>query len=126
VDKDIYSALRGPLPARPLALFKIRDYTKQVTVYHLAAVQYMSVVNQGYPSDVHGLVTVHLSDFTQEFTIVDIGMILSLAHLMPGTDRHWLMNNHIDPRTFPRSIESTHPRVEDGQGDVLIDTDVDV
>ena len=50
--------------------------------------------------DVHGLVTVELSDFTREFTIVDIRTILSLAHLILETDPHWLVNNRIDVRTF--------------------------
>jgi len=60
----------------------------------------MSVVNQGYPSDVHGLVIVQLSDFPLSFTIVDIGKILSLAHLIQETDNRWLVNNRIDLRTF--------------------------
>jgi len=49
-------------------------------------IQYMSVMNQGCPSDIHGLVTVQLSDFTREFKIGDIRMILSQAHLIPETD----------------------------------------
>jgi len=60
----------------------------------------MSVVNQGGPSDLHGLVTVQLSDFTRKFTIVDIRTILSLAHLILETDGCWLVNNPIDLRTF--------------------------
>ena len=92
--------LQGCLPARLLALFKIRDYTKKDTVHCLAAVQYMSVVNQGCSLDVHVLVTVQLSHFTLEFTIVDIGTILSLVLLLPDTDRRWLVNNRIDLRMF--------------------------
>ena len=92
--------LRGRLPARLLALFNIGDYTKHDTIPRLPAVQYISLVNQGGPSDVHGLVTVQLSDFTREFTIVDIGRILSLAHLIPERDRHWLVNNCTDLSTF--------------------------
>jgi len=57
-DKDIYGALQGRLLARLLALLKIRDYTKQDTVYRHAAILYISVVNQGCTSDVDGLVTV--------------------------------------------------------------------
>jgi len=99
-EEDMYGALRGHLLARLLALFKIRDHTKHDTVHRLADVHYMSVVNQGGPSDIHGLIPVQLSHFTQEFTIVDIGTILSLAHLIPELDRHWLVDNHIDLRTF--------------------------
>ena len=99
-DKDMYGGLQVRLPARLLALFKIRHYTKQDTVHCLPAVQSISGVNPGCPSDVHGLVTVQLSDFTWEFTIGDIGMILSLAHLIPETDRYWLVNNCVDLMTF--------------------------
>ena len=98
--KDMYSALRAHLPARLLALFKIRDYPKQDTVHRLATVQCMSVVNQGCPSDVRGLITFQQSDFARKLTIVDMGTILRLAHLIPETDLHWLVNNRIDRRTF--------------------------
>ena len=96
----MYSALRGRLPAKLLALFKIRDYTQQDAVYRLAGVQLMNVVNSGRPSDVHGLVTVYLRDDARELTIVDIGTILGLAHLILETDRRWLVNSRIDLRTF--------------------------
>ena len=70
----MYGALRRSLPARLIAVFKIRSgYMQQDTVYCLAGVQLMSLVDAGRPSDVHGLVTVHLSDVTPELTIVDIG-----------------------------------------------------
>ena len=60
----------------------------------------MNVVNSGRPSDVHGLVTVHLRDDARELTIVDIGTILGLAHLIPETNRLWVVNTLIDLRTF--------------------------
>jgi len=60
----------------------------------------MSVVYQRCPSDVDGLVTVQLRDFSQESTIVDIGTILSLADVIPETDGPGLVNNYIDIRTF--------------------------
>jgi len=96
----MYGTLRGCLPPRLLALFKIRDYTKQYTVQSRLAVQYMSIVNQGCPLDKDGLVTVALSDSSREFTIVDIGTIMSLAYLIPETDRRSLVNNPIDLRMF--------------------------
>ena len=52
--EQMYCALRGCLPAKLLALFKIRN-TDQDTVCCLAGVQLMGVVNSGRPSDVHGL-----------------------------------------------------------------------
>jgi len=61
----------------------------------------MSVVNSGRPSEVHGLVTVQLREDAREWTIVDIGTILVLAHLIPEkTDRRWIVNIRIDLRPF--------------------------
>jgi hypothetical protein len=98
--EQMYGALRGRLPAKLLALFKIRDYTQEGTVCRLAGVQLMTAVNSGRPSDVHGLVAVELRQDARELTIVDIGTILGLAHLIPETDRRWLVNSRIDLRTF--------------------------
>jgi len=97
----MYGALRGRLPARLIALFKIwSGNMQQDTVYRLAGVQFMSLVDSGRPSDIHGLVTVQLRDVTQELTIVNLGMIIGLAHLIPETERRWLVNSRIDLRTF--------------------------
>ena len=86
--ENMYCALRGHLPARLRALFKIQSgYVQQAMVYRFAGVQFMSLVDSGRPSDVHGLVTVQLRDVTRELTIVDIGTILGLAHLIPETKR---------------------------------------
>jgi len=91
----------GHLPARLIALFKIRSrYMQQDTVYRLAGVQFISLVDSGRPWDVHCLVTVQLRDVTPELTIVDIGTILGLAHLILETDRRWHVNSRIDLRTF--------------------------
>ena len=60
----------------------------------------LSPVNSGCVSDVHGLATVQQTEDAREFTIVDIGTILGLAHLIPEADRRWLVNNRIDLKTF--------------------------
>ena len=101
-NEHTYGALRGRLPARLIALFKIRSaYMQQDTVFCLAGVQFLSLVDSGRPSDTHGLVTVQLRDVTRELTmIVDIGTVLGLAHLIPEIDRRWLVNSRIDLRTF--------------------------
>lgn len=99
-DEEMYGALRGRLPAKLLALFKIRNPTCDGTVRRLASVQMLSPVNSGRVSDVHGLVTVQQREDAREFTIVDVGTILGLAHLIPEADRRWLVNNRIDLRTF--------------------------
>jgi len=99
-DEEMYGALRGRLPAKLVALFKIRNYTCDSSVRRLASVQMLSPVNCGRPSDVHGLVTVQQREDAREFTIVDVGTILGLAHLIPEADRSWLVNNRMDLRTF--------------------------
>jgi len=82
-----------------MALFKIRDCS-QDNVRRLAGVQMLSPVNSGRPSDILSLVTVQLREDAREFTLVDIGTILGLAHLIPEGDRVWLVNSCIDLRTF--------------------------
>ena len=98
--EGMYGALRGRLPAKLMVLFKIRDYISKGGVRRLASIQMLSAVNAGRPSDVHGLVTVQQREEAREFTIVDIGTILELAHLIPEADRRWLVNSRIDLRIF--------------------------
>jgi len=99
--EKIQGALRCHLPARLIALFTIRSgYMQQDTVYLLAGVQFMSLVDSGRPSDVHGLVTVQLRDVTRQLTVVNIGTILGLVHLIAETERRWLVNSWINLRTF--------------------------
>ena len=96
----MYGALRGRLPAKVLALFQIRNPKCDGTVWRLASVQMLSPVNSGRVSDVHGLVTMQQREDAREFTIVDIGTILGLVHLITEADQRWLVNNRIDLRTF--------------------------
>jgi len=97
---DMYGALRGRLPVKLVALFKIRDNRGEDPVRHLAGVQFVSAVNSGRISDVHSLVTVPMKEDAREFTVVDIGTILGLAHLIPEGDWRWIVNSRIDLRTF--------------------------
>ena len=68
--------------------------------YGPAPREMLSPVNSGSASNVHGLVTVQQREDARDFTIVDVGTILGLAHLIPEEDRCWLVNNRIDLRTF--------------------------
>jgi len=95
----MYGSLRGRLPAKLMALFKFRDWS-QDTVLQLAGIQMLSPLNSGRPSEIHSFVTVQLSEDAREFTLVDIGRIPSLAHLILEGDRRWLANSPIDVRTF--------------------------
>jgi hypothetical protein len=98
--EEMYGALRGRLPAKLVALLKIRDYRSDDTVRRVAGVQMLTPVNSGRLSDQHGLVTVQMREDARGFTIVDIGTILGLAHLIQEEDRRWLINSRIDLRTF--------------------------
>jgi len=98
--EEMYGALRGRLPAKLVALLKIRDPRSEDTVRRVARVQLLTPVNSGRLSDLHGLVTVQMREDTRGFTIVDIGTILGLAHLIPEEDWRWLVNSRIDLRTF--------------------------
>ena len=60
----------------------------------------LSPVNSGGVCDVHGLVSVQEREDAREFTIVDVGTILVLAHLIPEADRCWLVNKRIDLKTI--------------------------
>ena len=95
----MYRALRGRLRTKLVVLFKIRDCS-QDTGQRLVGVQILSPVNSGQPSDIYRLVTVQLREDEQEFTLVDLGTILDLAHLISEGDRRWVVNSPIDLRTF--------------------------
>jgi len=98
--EEMYGALRGHLPAKLVALLKIRDPRSLDTVRRVVGVQLLTPVYSVRLSDLHGLVTVQTREDMQGFTIVDIGTILGLAHLIPEEDRRWLVNSRIDLRTF--------------------------
>ena len=57
-------------------------------------------MNSGHESDLDGLVTVQMREDMWRFTIVDIGTILSLTHLIPEQDQCWLVYSLIDLKTF--------------------------
>ena len=99
-DEEMYGPLRCPLPAKLLVLFKIHNLTCNGKVRCLLSVQMLSLVNYGPVSDIDQHVTVQQREDAREFTIVDIGSILGLAHLIPVVDRRCLVNNWINLRTF--------------------------
>jgi len=100
--EEMYGALRGRLPSKLVALFKIRDYTSENSVRQLAGVQLASAVNSGHLSDVPGLGTVQIKEDASVFTVVDIWTIFGLAHLIQEVERCWILNSRIDLRTINR------------------------
>jgi len=99
-SEEMYGVLRGRLPAKLVALYKIVDYTCGNAVRRVAAFRILSAVNSGFPSDIHGLVTLQMREDARDFTIVDVGTVHGLAHLIPEGERRWLVNNRIDLSTF--------------------------
>ena len=96
----IYGALRGRLRPKLVALLKSIDYRSDDTVRRVTGVQMLPAVTSGLLSDQHCVVTVQIRENARGFTIVDIGTILGLAHLIQEEDRRWLINSRIDLRTF--------------------------
>ena len=96
----MYGALKGCQLAKLVAHFKIRNYTGENAVRWVAAVRILSAVNSGFLSDIHGLVTVQMREDSGKFTIVEVGTILGLAHLIPEEKRCWLVDSLIDLSTF--------------------------
>jgi len=98
--EEMYGELTGRLPAKLLALFKIRDYRSENSVRRLTCLQFARAVNSGRLSYVYGLVIVQIKEHASVFTGVDIGMILGLAYLIPEAEQRWIVNSRIDLRTF--------------------------
>jgi len=100
VCEEIYGARRGRLLAKLVALFEIRDYTCENAERWVVAVRMLSAVNSGFPSDIHGLVTVQMRADAREFTSVDVVTIESLGPRIPEGERRWPVNRRVDLRPF--------------------------
>ena len=63
-SEEMYCALRGHLPAKLVALLKIKDYRSDNsdTVSQVAGVQMLTPVNSWHLSDQHGLVIVQMRE----------------------------------------------------------------
>jgi len=73
--EEMYGVLRRRLPAKLVALLKVRDHRCDGTVRRVAGVQMLTPVNSRRLSDLHGLVTVQMREVMRGFTIVYIGTI---------------------------------------------------
>ena len=104
-NEECYGALRGCLPARLCAIFKLRN-TVNDRVDRLVLVNRLFAENSGKPHDSNGLVTVVRMGSTASTMIVNIKQILGMAHLVPESaardNKRWYVNNWIDLETFNR------------------------
>ena len=74
----------------------MREHRSYNNVGWVADVQMLTPVDSWRLADQHGLGTVQLRKNARGFTLVDIGTIISLAHLIQEEDRPWLINSQID------------------------------
>lgn len=95
----MYSDLRGRAVARLVALFKIRNMSTGI-VSRLAFVQVVDPVNGGRFHGSSGQIRVCKRRNSRDLRIIDIGVVVGQAHVVPYGDGQWLVNHRIDLRTF--------------------------
>ena len=96
--EDRYGDLRGQLPAKLVGLFKLRRREGR-DVYCLALIESLEV-HKGERIGANGFIRVGRKLNGYEWSVVDIGKVLGLAHLVPAGDDQWLVNSRIDLQTF--------------------------
>ena len=94
----MYGALHGPAVARLVGPFKIRNVQTEV-VSRLAFVQVLDPVNSGRIHGASGHILVCRRRNGQDMRIIDIGVLVGQAHMVPYGDGQWLGNHRIDLRT---------------------------
>ena len=95
----MYGELRGRAVARLVGLFKIRNVGTEV-VSRLAFVQVLDPVNGGRFHGASGHIRVCRRRNGRDMRIIDIGVVVGQAHVVPYGDGQWLVNHRIDLRTF--------------------------
>ena len=95
----MYGDLRGRAVARLVALFKIRNMSTGI-VSRLAFVQVVDPVNGGRFHGSSGHIRVCKRRNGRDLRIIDIGVVVGQAHVVPYGDGQWLVNHRIDLRTF--------------------------
>ena len=95
----MYGELRGRAVTCLVGLFKIRNVRTEV-VTQLAFVQVLDPVNGGKFHGTSGDIRVCRRRNGRDMRIIDIGVVVGQAHVVPCGDGQWLVNHHIDLRTF--------------------------
>ena len=95
----MYGDLCGRAVARLVALFKIRNMSTGI-VSRLAFVQVVDLVNGGRFHGSSRHIRVCKPRNGRHLRIIDIGVVVGQAHVVPYGDRQWLVNHQIDLRTF--------------------------
>ena len=95
----MYGELGGRAVARLPWLFKISNVRTEV-VSRLAFVQVIDPVNGGKFHGASGHIQVCRRRYGRDIRIIDIGVVVGQAHVVPYGDGQWLVNHRIDLRTF--------------------------
>ena len=96
---DMYGELRGRAVAGLVGLCKIRNMRMEV-VSRLAFVQVLDPVNGGRFHGANGHIRVCRRCNGRDMRIIDIGVVVGHAHVVPYGDGQWLVNHRIYLRTF--------------------------
>ena len=96
---DMYSELRGWAVACLVGLFKIRNVRKEV-VSRLAFVHVLDLVNGGRFHGATGHIRLCRRRNGRDIRIIDIGVVVGPAHVVPYRDEQWVVNHRIDQQTF--------------------------
>ena len=95
----MYGELRGQAVARLVGLFKIRNVRTEV-VSQLAFAQVRDPVNGGRFHGASGHIRFCRRRNGRDMRIIDIGVVVGQAHVVPYGDGQWLVNHRIALRTF--------------------------
>ena len=95
----MYGELHGQAVARLVGLFKISNLQTEV-VSRLAYVQVLDLVNGGRFHGTSGHIEFCKRRNGRDMRIIDIGVIVGQANVVPYRDGQWLVNHRIDLRTF--------------------------
>ena len=95
----MYVELRGRAEPRLVGLFKISNVRTQV-VSRLAFVQVLDPVNSGRFHGASGHIRVCRRRNGRDMRIIDIGVVVGQAPVVPYGDGQLLVNHQIDLRTF--------------------------
>ena len=95
----MYGELCGLAVARLVELVKIRNVRTEV-VSRLAFVQFLDPVNRGRFHWASGHIRLCRRCKGREMMIIDIGVVVGHAHVVPYDNGQWLVNHRIDLWTF--------------------------
>src|SRR5205807_8051204 len=104
--EDSYGDLRGWRMTRLLALFKMRNIFSEATgVQRLALLRVLDPINGGRLHLANGHIRIGKWRSGQEMRIVDIGIVIGQAYVIPTGEGQWIVNHRIDLRTFNEIYE---------------------